>query len=139
MDKKIFNIDANGFIVPNDLVIGKETGKVEVQMWFVAPENDLSFKSDNVIDHGVVIKDGSDDGVYLNPSYKAQMVPVEMLAGKHEGDTVVIEMPVSLDRRNPGNTDAILRVNCTLRQLSYRYRTFGRFEEALKRLLKKFN
>ena len=37
MDKKFFNIEANGFIVPNDLVIGKESGKLEVQMWFVAP------------------------------------------------------------------------------------------------------
>ena len=138
MDKRFFNIEANGFIVPNDLVIGKESGKLEVQMWFVAPENELSFKSDNVVDHGVVVKDGSEDGVYLSPSYKAQMVPVELLEGKHEGDTIIIEMPVSLDRRNPGNTDAILRVNCTLCQLSYRYRTFGRFEEALERLMKKF-
>ena len=86
----------------------------------------------------MVVKDGSEDGVYLNPSYKAQMVPVELLEGKREGDTIIIEMPVSLDRRNPGNADAILRVNCTLCQLSYRYRTFGRFEEALERLMKKF-
>ena len=138
MDKKIFTIEANGFIVPNDLITNHETGKVEVQMWFVAPENEMTFKSDNVVDHGVVVKDGSKDGVYLNPSYKAQMVPVEVLKGKHEGDTVVIEMPVSLDRRNPASVDAVLRVNCTLRQLSYRYRSFGRFEEALERLMKKF-
>ena len=45
---KVFNINAEAFIIPNSLEFNKKTGEVEVQLWFVAPESDDCYESDNI-------------------------------------------------------------------------------------------
>lgn len=70
---KVFNINAEAFIIPNSLEFNKKTGEVEVQLWFVAPESDDCYESDNICDHGVVLKDGSEDGLWVRPNAYFQM------------------------------------------------------------------
>lgn len=137
--KRVYNINAEAFIIPNSLEFNKKTGEVEVQLWFVAPtETDDCYESDNICDHGVILKDGSEDGLWVRPNAYFQMVPIKNFIGKKEGDVVIIDAPVSADRKNPGNEDAILRMECTLNQKSYRYRRFGTFDEVLDKLIQNF-
>lgn len=57
--------------------------------------------------------------------YFPNYFPSRIFEGKNEGDTVKIDCP---------EYDVIIKLTC--KQLDYRYRDFGRFEEAFKYILK---
>ncbi len=130
---KKYNLDCNVFIIPNSMtkksrfLLSSFVDRLEkisslngiqdedpevVQTWFVGGN------SDNMTDHGFKLPDGTriNNGVLLH------YIPYKLLCGHKEGDTVSYIVPIG---------DDVVELNCTLKQLDYRYRNFGRFEECL--------
>lgn len=105
-----------------------------VELWFCS--SDLN--SRNLTDHGGYF---FDEGIRSTVYVKERFIPHSMLLGHKEGDTINIVLPGMMVQKSPqsGDTDdadeAIIDLTVTLKQLGYRYGTFGKFEEALAAIL----
>lgn len=102
-----------------------------VELWIHSED----LNSRNLTDHGGYFFEGSRSTVYVTERF----VPHSMLLGHKEGDTINIVLPGIVVRKSSGDTDdadeAIINLTVTLKQLGYRYETFGKFEEALAAIL----
>ena len=134
-EKKVFNVDI--FIIPNEMydinsdwnknnpsnkwiedkcskVLGmkSESGKY-IQIWTVGHDCDNWSCS---CDHCPANIEGDEGFRY------PELIPIELVRDLKEGETKTVETGTMV-------------INMTAKQLSYRYRSFGAFEEVMKRYL----
>ena len=94
-----------------------------IDIWTCTP------KCDNCEDHFMRIDNDSHRQL-------ANIMPAQLFDGKKEGDVITLILPFSVIRRTDDDDideTAIEWIECeiTLNQLNYRYRMYGRFEDAL--------
>jgi len=101
-----------------------------IQVW--AASEDLG--SDNLTAHGFsIIEDGK--RMYYHP--RMELLPASIFENKVEGDEVSFDVPIMGMDEDGDFTEkvkAILRFHMTLNQHEYRYRSFGNFEDVVKRV-----
>ena len=101
-----------------------------IQVWGASEE----LESDNLTAHGFrFIEDGKK--CWYSP--RMELLPASIFAGKKEGDTVTFDVPMMGLDEEGDFTDkvvAVLRFHMTLNQHEYRYRSFGNFEDVVKRV-----
>ena len=104
-----------------------------IQVWYT---ND---KCENGVRHDpyVIDQDGHDWDIKFD---MGEYLPESILKRFHEGETHVVNIPVTLTRRDPVtkqkiNRPAIMECELTARQKKYRYASYGNFEETLKKVL----
>lgn len=145
--KKIENMDL--FIVPNNIAtftkitknswrgtniyqeMAKKNGMPNgipnwmpmIDIWSCTPN------CDNCEDHFMRI----DNDLYRQ---QANIMPAQLFDGKKEGDVITLILPFSVTRRTDEDgidevTTEWIECEITLNQLGHRYRTYGRFEQAL--------
>ena len=104
-----------------------------VQVWY------CNEQCDNGVNHGTYVVD--QDGREWNISFNLkEYLPEPIVRELHEGETSVINIPVTLkyydtETKNKERRSAIMKAHITPKQKAYRYREFGTFEEVLKRVL----
>ena len=135
--KKIYN--AEMFIIPNSLrreKIELEDSKVASYFWdqyerkaarYFGEEAARRNKSERILAQVWICSKESDNwadhGCPIDGEHFVQNLPVEIIRGMKEGDTIELDLP---------EHNAILRL--TAKQQGYRYERFGKFEDVLKRL-----
>ena len=104
-----------------------------VQVWYC---ND---QCDNGVSHDpyVVDQDGSVWDISFN---LGEYLPEPIVRELHEDETFILNIPVTLEHYNVETKNkerrwAMMKAHITPKQKAYRYREFGTFEEALKRVL----
>ena len=120
------------FIIPNscrDKV--DENGNFlyhQVQVWIPVFEGWYNKASENIIDHGLHMRDGSFIRV------KGSVIDATPLIGKHEGDIVTLTLPGYIED-DEEDEKVNIKITVRLNQKSYRYRHFGTFDEVLKSMV----
>lgn len=108
-----------------------------VQVWFVSKYNeDLkndylkedNLESDNLGDHGFRI-----DGKHYD--FRYSYLPYPLIKDMKEGDTMDLEMEVVSKDEDKNHIYDTIKLHITFDQHSYRYRRFGNFENALRRVV----
>ena len=123
---------ADLFIIPNtcrDKI--DENGNFlhhQVQVWIPVFEGWYNKASENIIDHGLHLRDGSFVRV------KGSVIDATPLIGKKEGGIVTLTLRGYIEKDDEGEK-ADIKITVRLNQQSYRYRTFGTFEKVLKSLV----
>lgn len=112
---------------------GKEfdpkTDKI-VQIWFTSKE----LKSDNLEAHGFEYK-----GEYF--TFRYGYLPYPVLKDLKEGDSIDLNLEATEDTWRRDDDDICVKriivvpMHITFKQLEYRYRNFGTFEECLERVV----
>ena len=98
--------------------------QIWVQIWFVTRGNDES----NWTDHDI---DGFEELRGWKPL--TQYLPKSLFKNHKEGDVITINLPIW--RKTPaGEEYSKIKVELCLKQSSYRYARFGKFEEVLARV-----
>ena len=111
-----------------------------IQVWLTAEEN---LNSENLYRHTNTCLDteGNEYCVILDTP---EFLPYTFVVGRKEGDVLDIKMPVAVFKKEnrlgmlKGEMkadDAVAEIKLRLNQKSYRYRSFGTFEETLKQVL----
>lgn len=137
--------NAEAFVVPNtagtmrDLWLGSSKEAMmklaELNGFEITDDDSLievwvkSDETDNMTDHGVDI-----DGLHV--TVPCNYLPYKILEGKVEGEVIHVVFPATY--RRPGHVKEIhttVEADITLNQRGYRYRQFGNFEDAVKRVL----
>ena len=104
-----------------------------VQVWY------CNEQCDNGVNHDPYVVD--QDGRVWDISFNLkEYLPEPIVRELHEGETSVINIPVTLkyydgETKNKERRNAIMKAHITPKQKAYRYREFGTFEEVLKRVL----
>lgn len=127
----------------NDIVFNDNTKFVQV--WLCTPGESDS----NWVYHRI---DGYKELKGWKP--RSSYLPVDLFAGKKEGDVVTINLPINSPMKysikgldiNPAGckipagvaVEATIKVSLTLAQTKYRYRNFGNFDEVLLYLINRY-
>jgi len=111
-------------------LLGKEPDENEryVEMWYGVEDLDC----DNLYAHGAhVTVDGKD--YYINIG--SPFLPYSVLKDKNDGDTVDVVFHNAVRKRwNEDPEDITVIIHTTLNQKDYRYRSFGSFNEVLRKV-----
>ena len=108
-----------------------------VQVWFVSKyDEDLrndylkedNLGSGNLGDHGFRI-----DGKHYN--FRYSHLPYPLIKNMKEGDTMDLEMEVMSEDENDNHTYDTIKLHITFDQRSYRYRSFGNFEDVVRKVV----
>ena len=104
-----------------------------VQVWYCNEQCENAVRHDPY----VVDQEGREWDISFN---LGEYLPEPILRELHEGETSIINIPVTLkyydvETKNKERRSAIMKAHITPKQKAYRYREFGTFEEALKRVL----
>lgn len=104
-----------------------------VQVWY------CNEQCENGVHHDpyVVDQDGRVWDIYFNLK---EYLPEAIVRELHEGETSVINIPVTLEyydlaTKNKERRNAMMKAHITPKQKAYRYHAFGTFEEALQQVL----
>ena len=105
-----------------------------VQIWFTSEE----LKSDNLEAHGFEYES---DGLVQDFTFRYGYLPYPVLKDLKEGDSIDLDLEATEDTWLKDDSDIcvkrviIVPMHITFRQLEYRYRNFGTFEECLRRVV----
>lgn len=92
-----------------------------VQLWWCSTTPDVP--SDNIARHGITI-----DGKHYIPNI--EYLPALIFKKKKEGETFFLKVPCE-----DAAEDTVFEFEVTPRQLEYRYKSFGKFEEAFEKVI----
>ncbi len=122
--QKIYEINGIDYDTEN---LGEEK---MLEMWVTAKED---LDSENLGSHGFELEIEGVQNYCRFPNY----LPMRLFEGKEEGDIVSIILPIIAYTYKDDNakTELYLKFHIRLAQTEYRYRSFGRFEVLLARLL----
>jgi hypothetical protein len=156
-------LNGNIFIIPNgsfhvnDLAFVTTNAKLQMEHVFWGNKelnhNDVSFNDTRWIecwwcdptdtdsnwrDHGIeeLNKELPHKEQMLSPwRLSTSYVPTWIFEGRKEGDIVTFKMPIQkVDTENDLTINSIVKMSVKLAQKSYRYSSFGKFEEVLARV-----
>lgn len=102
-----------------------------VQVWIHTPD------TDNLCAHGIKTADIFGNEVYLAGGSFIEHLPIDILDGKREGDTISFSdiVPTWHKPNEPGKK-YLACLKLTLKQKGYRYGSFGTFDEVLEKVRK---
>ena len=102
-----------------------------IECWWCTPGNPESNWKDHSIDSLELPVDQFKGSWRLSTAY----VPTWLFDGHQEGDIVTFKMPIKMfDRKDDITVNTSAKMSVRLAQKPYRYGSFGRFEEVLKRI-----
>ena len=68
---------------------------------------------------------------------RCSLLPAVLFENVKEGDSIEINLPAAICSRDEHEPeDIIVKITLTAKQLEYRYRSFGRFEEVFQKVLR---
>lgn len=123
---------ADLFIIPNkcsDVV--DANGKVlnhRVQVWIPVFEGWDNKNSENIIDHGLDLRDGKFVQV------RGSVIDATPFLGKKEGEFVTLTLPAYVEDGDD-EEKVMIELKVRLNQSDYRYRSFGKFEDVLESMI----
>lgn len=93
-----------------------------LQIWVVIPE-----MTDNLGDHGILIND---------EGYRCRCgnIPFDLVKDLKEGDTVTVKFDGWQNTDTADTVPVVFELELTAKQLEYRYRSFGAWEEVCRAL-----
>ena len=136
MSADMFIIPNSTNVISNERILSFQKGMIDlcklngltedleekmVQVWLT---ND---KSDNINDHGIKI-----DGKQYYPS--CSNIPYTLIKNVKEGETATVKF-FGYDHSGEKAVKVVFEIQLTAKQLDYRYKRFGSFEETLKRVV----